>query len=55
MPDTVRHCYLEIRSLRTNDAITVIEILSLVNKWGTGRQKYESKRLKSRIATIEFW
>ncbi|MGB3790713.1 MAG: DUF4058 family protein [Phormidesmis sp.] len=46
MPDTIRHRYLEIRSLRTNDAITVIEILSPVNKRGTGRQKYESKRLE---------
>ena len=46
MPDTVRHRYLEIRSLQTNDAIAVIEILSPVNKRGTGRQKYESKRLE---------
>ncbi|MEM6452227.1 MAG: DUF4058 family protein [Cyanobacteria bacterium P01_D01_bin.105] len=46
MPDIVRHRYLEIRSLRTSNAITVIEILSPVNKRGIGRQKYDSKRLE---------
>ncbi len=46
MPNTVRHRYLEIRSLQTSDAVTVIEILSPVNKRGAGRQKYESKRLE---------
>ena len=46
MPDTVRHRYLEIRSLRTSEVITVIEILSPVNKRGVGRQKYENKRLE---------
>ncbi|MEL6605325.1 MAG: DUF4058 family protein [Cyanobacteria bacterium J06614_10] len=46
MPDIVRHRYLEIRSLRTRDAIAVIEILSPVNKRGVGRQKYESKHLE---------
>ena len=43
---TVRHRYLKIRSLGTSDVVTVIEILSPVNKRGTGRQKYESKRLE---------
>ena len=42
----MRHRYLEIRSLQTSDVITVIEILSPVNKRGAGRQKYESKRLE---------
>ncbi len=46
MPEIVRHRYLEIRSLQTSDVITVIEILSPVNKRGAGRQKYESKRLE---------
>lgn len=46
MPNTVRHHYLEIRSLQTSEVITVIEILSPVNKRGAGRQKYESKRLE---------
>lgn len=46
MPDVVRQRYLKIRSLRTGDAIAVIEILSPVNKRGIGRQKYESKRLE---------
>jgi len=46
MPTTVRHRYLEIRSLQTSDVITVIEILSPVNKRGAGRQKYENKRLE---------
>lgn len=45
MPGIVRHRYLEIRSLHS-DVITVIEILSPVNKRGIGRQKYESKRLE---------
>jgi len=46
MPSTVKHRYLEIRSLRTSEVIAVIEILSPVNKRGEGRQKYESKRLE---------
>ncbi|MGB3294048.1 MAG: DUF4058 family protein [Phormidesmis sp.] len=46
MPDIVRHRCLEIHSLRTSDVITVIEILSPVNKRGAGRQKYKSKRLE---------
>lgn len=46
MPDIVRHRYLEIRSLQTSEAVTVIEILSPVNKRGMGRQKYASKRLE---------
>jgi len=46
MPETVRHRYLEIRSIQTSDVIVVIEILSPVNKRGIGRQKYESKRLE---------
>jgi hypothetical protein len=44
-PDIVRQRYLEIRG-RANDVITVIEILSPVNKRGAGRQKYEHKRLE---------
>ncbi len=47
MPATVRQRYLEIRSIQTSEVITVIEILSPVNKRpGNGRQKYESKRLE---------
>ncbi len=44
--NTVKHHYLKIRSLQTSDVITVIEILSPVNKRGAGRQKYERKRLE---------
>ncbi len=46
MPSIVKHRYLEIRSLQTSDVITVIEILSPVNKRGLGREKYKSKRLE---------
>ncbi len=47
MPATIRHRYLEIRSIQTSEVITVIEILSPVNKrHGSGRQKYENKRLE---------
>jgi hypothetical protein len=47
MPATVRQRYLEIRAVQTSEVITVIEILSPVNKRpGSGRQKYESKRLE---------
>ena len=46
MPRTVKHHYLEIRSLQSSEVITVIEILSPVNKRSSGRKKYENKRLE---------
>ena len=46
MPSTVKHRYLEIRGVQTNEVITAIEVLSPVNKKGTGRAKYENKRLE---------
>ncbi len=45
VPETVRQGYLEIREVTTKEVVTVIELLSPVNKRpGKGRQSYESKR-----------
>ncbi len=44
-PETVRQSYLEIREIATSQVITVIEVLSPVNKRpGKGRIDYENKR-----------
>ena len=46
MPEKVVERYLKIRSVETNDVITVIEILSPTNKSSyEGRKQYERKRL----------
>jgi hypothetical protein len=46
-PEEVKERYLEIRTVKTQDVITVIEILSPSNKMGReGREQYERKRLK---------
>jgi hypothetical protein len=45
VPETVRLGYLEVREIRTGEVVTVIEVLSPVNKRpGRGRLDYESKR-----------
>jgi hypothetical protein len=45
LPDTVRQSYLEVREIATGQVITVIEVLSPVNKRpGKGRIDYENKR-----------
>jgi hypothetical protein len=45
VPETVRQGYLEIREVTTKEVVTVIELLSPVNKRpGRGRQSYENKR-----------
>jgi Protein of unknown function (DUF4058) len=44
-PETVRQSYLEVREIATSQVITVIEVLSPVNKRpGKGRIDYENKR-----------
>ena len=44
-PETVRQSYLEVREIATGQVITVIEVLSPVNKRpGKGRIDYENKR-----------
>jgi hypothetical protein len=44
-PETVRQSYLEVREIATGQVITVIEVLSPVNKrQGRGRIDYENKR-----------
>ena len=46
-PDTIEETYLEIRATGAEQVITVIEVLSPVNKRpGPGREKYECKRLE---------
>lgn len=43
--ETVKQGYLEVREVSTGQVITVVEILSPVNKrTGKGRQQYEDKR-----------
>jgi hypothetical protein len=45
IPETVRQGYLEVREIATGQVITVIEVLSPVNKrTGRGRLDYETKR-----------
>jgi hypothetical protein len=42
---TVRQGYLEIREVTTKEVVTIIKLLSPVNKRpGKGRQSYENKR-----------
>ncbi|HAG79703.1 MAG TPA: hypothetical protein DCL61_00735 [Cyanobacteria bacterium UBA12227] len=45
IPEIVKQGYLEVREVATNEVVTVIEILSPVNKRsGEGRKAYETKR-----------
>jgi Protein of unknown function (DUF4058) len=45
LPETVRQSYLEVREIATGQVVTVIEVLSPVNKRsGKGRIDYENKR-----------
>lgn len=45
MPEVIRQGYLEIRDVVTSAVVTVIEVLSPVNKRpGEGRKTYEAKR-----------
>lgn len=57
MRERFRHTYLEIHEVETGDLITVIELLSPVNKKpGPYRQKYENKReriFESRTNLVE--
>lgn len=57
VPEEIKERYLEIRSVDTREVVTVIEILSPVNKRaGEGREQYEEKRkeiLGSRTHLIE--
>jgi hypothetical protein len=47
IPETVKQGYLEVKKVGTGEVITVIEVLSPINKLaGKGREKYEDKRLK---------
>jgi len=47
MSEEIRPRYLEIRHVKTNEVVTVIEILSPANKISyEGRKKYLNKRLK---------
>lgn len=45
MAEEIRETYLEVREVATGTLVSLIEVLSPVNKiWGTGRQIYERKR-----------
>jgi hypothetical protein len=47
VPETVKQGYLEVREVATSEVVTVIEILSPINKRsGEGRKQYEMKRNK---------
>lgn len=43
-PEEIRHAWIEIRRLPELDLVTVIEVLSPVNKTGAGRVDYLEKR-----------
>lgn len=45
MPEVIKQGYLEIQDVATSEVVTVIEVLSPVNKRpGAGRRTYEAKR-----------
>lgn len=47
IPEIVKQGYLEVREVATGEVVTVIEILSPINKRsGEGRKQYETKRHK---------
>ncbi|GBF81709.1 DUF4058 family protein [Aphanothece sacrum] len=47
IPEIMTEAYLEIRGVKTEEVVTIIEILSPKNKQvGIGRLQYETKRLK---------
>lgn len=47
VPEKIRQGYLKIKEVSTNEIVTIIEILSPVNKrLGEGRKQYENKRAK---------
>ena len=47
IPETIKQGYLEVREVATGEVVTVIELLSPVNKRvGKGRQSYLNKRQK---------
>jgi Protein of unknown function (DUF4058) len=43
---TIKERYLEVREVATKELITVIEVLSPINKRSEGRSLYETKRIK---------
>ena len=47
LPEILTEAYLEIRAVKTEEVVTIIEVLSPKNKQvGIGRLQYETKRLK---------
>lgn len=47
VPDIIEETYLEVREVMTSQVVTIVEVLSPTNKRpGTGRQKYERKRME---------
>ena len=46
LPEAVPHVSVEIRDLARRRLVTCIEVLSPTNKYGTGREEYEAKRLE---------
>jgi hypothetical protein len=55
IPETVRQGYLEVREIATGQVVTVIEVLSPVNKRaGKGRLDYENKRALILSSTSNF-
>ena len=55
IPETIRQGYLEVREVATGEVVTVIELLSPVNKRSEkGRKAYESKRLRV-LGSLTHW
>ncbi|HEX5272107.1 MAG TPA: DUF4058 family protein [Gemmataceae bacterium] len=46
LPEAVPHVSVQIRDIARRRLITCIEVLSPTNKYGTGRDEYEAKRLE---------
>jgi hypothetical protein len=55
LPEILTEAYLEIRAVKTEDVVTIIEVLSPKNKQvGIGRLQYETKRLKILASATHF-
>jgi hypothetical protein len=55
IPEIITEAYLEIRAVKTEEVVTIIEVLSPKNKQiGIGRLQYEAKRLKILASATNF-
>ncbi|ABG51749.1 hypothetical protein Tery_2548 [Trichodesmium erythraeum IMS101] len=56
MGEELEQDHIEVKDTTTNEVVTIIEVISFVNKKGEGRNKYETRRkqfLESRTHLVE--